>query len=136
MKILHILKTTNGAEWAFKLICELKNLGHDVYVMLPDANNGKVERYEAVGVKTVILDAALPVRRFWKFFPMRRAFRKAVAEIAPDIIHTKSRQFFSCIKQQDLPGRFLQCSFDAVDPCRLFFLKAGFHGGNGFHIPV
>lgn len=88
MKILHILKTTNGAEWAFKLICKLKDLGHEVYVMLPDADNGKVKRYEAAGVKTVILNAALPVRNFWKFPAMRKAFRKAVAEISPDIIHT------------------------------------------------
>ena len=123
MKILHILKTTNGAEWAFKLICELKNLGHDVYVMLPDANNGKVERYEAVGVKTVILDVALPVRRFWKFFPMRRAFRKAVAEIAPDIIHTHfvtNTLFVRLAMRNSGPVRLFQIPGPLHLECRFF----------------
>ncbi len=87
MKILYIVKTNQGATWAFDLACQLKSLGHRLVIMLPFADHGSALKYREYGMEVIGFDAALPVKAPWKLLPRILKFRKLLAEIQPDLVH-------------------------------------------------
>lgn len=86
MKVLHLLKTSTGATWALRQLRELVKLGVEVHVALPEGP--LVSEYNAVGVKTHILQTAINVKAPWKNFALFQQFRQLVRQIEPDIIHS------------------------------------------------
>ncbi len=88
MKILQIVKTSEGAKWAYDQVVALKARGVDVITVLPDGNGAVAKLYEQTGVPTIIYDLSLPIRAPWKIFSRIKAFRKIVKEQKPDIIHS------------------------------------------------
>lgn len=88
MKILHILKTSEGAAWAWRQICVLKTLGIEVRVILPDI--GKMyDRYLASGIEVYILNCDIANMRSIKTFSLNRIIlNRIIAEFKPDILHS------------------------------------------------
>lgn len=87
MRVLHLVKTTQGAIWALKQMKELVDLNVEVHVALP-SYSGKASLYEQVGVKVHILDTDLSLKSVWNMASKLKAFRKLLREIKPDLVHS------------------------------------------------
>jgi glycosyltransferase involved in cell wall biosynthesis len=83
MKSLVLLKTSDGAAWAYRQIKVLIAEGVEVAVCLP---RGKMfDQYASEGVKVYELDFS---NLFLRFSKAASAFRKILREFQPDIIHS------------------------------------------------
>lgn len=87
MRVMHLVKTVDGADWAWKMAAQLVNLGVEVHAVLPRLSGRFVADWQASGAKLHAFDASLPVRRPWEQPARARAFRALVASIAPDLLH-------------------------------------------------
>lgn len=89
MKVLHLIKTTVGATWALREIQVLIRLGCEIHVVLPD-EEGLCQQYREVGafVHIATVDIAAFIASPIGFFRAASQFRKVVAKIKPDIIHS------------------------------------------------
>lgn len=87
MKILYILKTSDGAEWAYKLAKKIQEYGHFIKVVLPNQNGVMSKRYLNEGFDVSFLDLSLPSKRIYTIFSRIKEYRRLVAEYKPDIIH-------------------------------------------------
>lgn len=87
MKVLHLLKTTQGATWAYRQIRELVDLKIDVHVALP-FYSGNAFLFEKIGVTVHILNTDLLVKTFWNTPFQLTSFRKLIKKINPDLIHS------------------------------------------------
>lgn len=81
-RILHLVKTSVGGTWAYRLMRELVKKGFEIHVAMP-LGGPLVEQYKAVGIIVHELNFSL---RY--IFPNISALRKLVKDISPDIIHS------------------------------------------------
>lgn len=91
MKVLHLLKTSEGASWAVKQIRELILLGIDVHVVLPNYS-GNALKYEEIGATIHILDMDLSIHSVLKIPYQLLSFKRLLKRIKPDLVHS---HFFS-----------------------------------------
>lgn len=88
MRTLQLIKTTRGASWALRQVRVLRSLGVEVDVVLPD-EEGLAEAYRQAGARVHILQTDIArLKSPSAFLKARRAFRKLVAEVRPDVIHS------------------------------------------------
>lgn len=88
MKVLHVLKTADGAKWAWRQIRVLKALGVDVEVVLPGAGSMSAA-YRDAGIPVHLLDCDLGrMRAPGAFLRASRALQQLVTDLAPDIVHS------------------------------------------------
>lgn len=88
MRVLHVVKTTEGATWAAEQAGELVRLGVDIHVAIPSLAGYAVGKWKESGVEIHIADLNFPVRCPWELGPVFRLTRKLVDEVSPDIIHS------------------------------------------------
>jgi len=88
MRVLHAVKTTEGARWAVDQVRELVELGVDVHVALPDKKGRFYKDWLKTGAVLHELQTDLPVKKFWYLPSILRNVRRLVDEIKPDIIHS------------------------------------------------
>ena len=86
MKILHLIKTADGATWAVRQVRELILLGHDVTVLMPEGKRHK--EYEVVGAKVYVFPRALTLKNPIKLMQNIQYLRKIIKELRPDIVHS------------------------------------------------
>lgn len=82
MKVLHLVKTSVGATWAYRLMRDLAKLGVDVHVALP-ANGPLVEKYKDAGIIVHDIDYS-----FKRYIHTSRRLRDIVEQVSPDLIHS------------------------------------------------
>lgn len=89
MRILHLVKTTAGANWALKQIEQLVTLGCDIHIVLPN-NQGLAQSYRDKGAKVHILnvDFSSLIKKPNLFLSNISSFRSLLKEIKPDIVHS------------------------------------------------
>lgn len=87
MRILHLLKTSTGATWALRQVCELVRLGVEVHVALPPGGP-LVPSYEAAGSTVHPVDLALPIRKPARWSAALNQMRALVSAVQPDLIHS------------------------------------------------
>lgn len=89
MRILHLVKTTAGANWALKQIEQLVTLGCDIHIVLPN-NQGLAQSYRDKGAKVHILnvDFSSLIKKPNLFLSNISLFRSLLKEIKPDIVHS------------------------------------------------
>lgn len=87
MRILQIIKTNEGATWAFVQAKWLFDNGVDIITILPSINAGMAEKYRSHGMKVIALDFSLPIANPLKFFERKKSIKNIVEELNPDIIH-------------------------------------------------
>ncbi|WP_180079753.1 glycosyltransferase family 4 protein [Acinetobacter sp. YH12058] len=89
MKVLHLIKTTSGANWALKQIEQLVTLGCDIHIVLPN-NQGLAQNYRDKGAKVHILnvDFSSLIKKPNLFLSNISLFRSLLKEIKPDIVHS------------------------------------------------
>ncbi|MBB6612714.1 glycosyltransferase family 4 protein [Pontibacter sp. Tf4] len=83
MRVLQLIKTADGATWAYRQIKVLLEQGIQVAVCMP---KGKMwDKYLAEGIKVYELNYTVnPVKQAYAF----REFKKAVNDFKPDLIHS------------------------------------------------
>lgn len=87
-RILHLVKTLEGATWAFHQIGELMKLGWDVHVACPTVTGRHLADLKATGATLHQLPIELPLKRPWQFVVHKNKFRSFVQELRPALIHS------------------------------------------------
>lgn len=87
MKVLQVVKTNEGALWAFNQAQWLFDNGVDIITILPSKEGGIAEKYKTRGMCVIEGDFTLPVLRPWKLFARIKRINQKINEIQPDIIH-------------------------------------------------
>lgn len=88
MRVLHLLKTADGASWALRQMRELKALGIDVEVALP-GQGSMVEKYRDLAIPVHFFDCNVgAIRSPVALWQMIQGFRELVAKRKPDVVHS------------------------------------------------
>src|SRR5437764_8865295 len=88
MRVLHIVKTSDGAIWAAHQAGVLKRLGVEVHVALPTADGRMIETWRRQGVALHFAQLDWPMRRPWTAGATLRRARELVDRVKPDLIHS------------------------------------------------
>jgi len=88
MRILHVVKTADGAPWAAWLARELVRLGVEVHVALPSRKGTKVPEWIEAGAIIHEAQLDLPVKAPWRCSEVFDTARRLVNLVAPDVIHS------------------------------------------------
>ncbi len=88
MRVLQVVKTSDGADWAAAQAAELVKLGVTVHVALPRAEGRTVQAWTQAGAVIHVTPTDLSVRRPWLSFETMRGLRDLIANIHPDLIHS------------------------------------------------
>lgn len=88
MKVLQIVKTNEGANWAFNQAKWLHDNGVEIITVLPEINGGMAEKYKEHGMKLEKADFSLPVTKPWEIVKKSKSIREIVKKIQPDLIHS------------------------------------------------
>ncbi len=124
MRILHLIKTTQGATWALRQMRELVALNVEVHVALP-SYSGKASLYEKEGIKVHILDTDISLKSVWTIVPQIKAFRKLLRKIKPDLVHS---HFFgtTIVMRLSMRGFCIPRIFQVPGPLHLehFFFRS------------
>jgi glycosyltransferase involved in cell wall biosynthesis len=87
VRVLHLIKTAVGAEWAFRQVRELCGRGVNVHVAIPQGGT-QGPRYAAIGAVVHRFHCDLPSSQPWRFAERRRDLLSLVDEVKPDLIHS------------------------------------------------
>ena len=112
MRSLHLVKTSVGATWAYRLMRDLVSLGDEVHVALP-LGGPMVKLYEDAGVIVHEADYSLA-----HGISSVKAIRKLAAEIDPDIIHSHF-VLTTLLMRLALRGRDIPRVFEVPGPLHL-----------------
>lgn len=82
MKVLHLVKTSTGATWAFRLMRDLVSMGVEVHVAMP-VDGILIPQY--VESKIIIHELSYSMTEPIKTI---KGIRKVVDEVKPDIVHS------------------------------------------------
>jgi glycosyltransferase involved in cell wall biosynthesis len=88
MRVLHVVKTSDGAGWAANQTAVLTQLGVEVHVAVPQAEGRTIAAWQQSGAVIHAMDLSLPVNRPSRFAAVARAARRLVDEVQPDLIHS------------------------------------------------
>lgn len=89
MKILHLIKTTDGARWALHQVQELQKKGFEIHVALPSLTTGRfVEEWKNCAVKLHEINLDFPIKKMWKYRQTLRNAQMLIDKVQPDIIHS------------------------------------------------
>lgn len=87
-RILHVVKTSDGAEWAAEQAAELVRLGIEIHVALPCAQGRTVQKWVDSGAIIHIVPTDLPTRNPLLLPGLMRRLRDLISSIHPEIIHS------------------------------------------------
>ena len=82
MKSLHLVKTSTGATWAFRLMRDLVDMGEEVHVAMP-VDGILVQEYKDAGI--IIHELNYSIKNA---LGTMKAIRKVVDVVQPDIVHS------------------------------------------------
>jgi len=88
IRVLQVVKTSDGAHWAANQVAVLVRAGIEVHVALPRAQGRTMPQWQQSGAVIHIADLSLPTRQPARFTTVRRTLRRLVDEIQPDLIHS------------------------------------------------
>ena len=87
MKVIQVVKTNRGATWAYNQANNLHEMGIDIVTVLPDDISGYAELYKKSGMRVIVGDWSLPVRKPWQIFSRIKEIKQIIEKEKPDIIH-------------------------------------------------
>ncbi len=88
MRVLQIVKTSDGADWAVWQAAELVQLGVEVHAVLPSRTGRMIDDWQKSGAVLHFMDLDFPTCDPWRLFSRMRAARRLIAEVMPDLVHT------------------------------------------------
>jgi glycosyltransferase involved in cell wall biosynthesis len=122
MRVLQVVTTVDGANWAVDQVTELVKYGLEMHVVLPRLDGIFMDDWRRSGAQLHQLVIDLPLRTPWRFSKMTKSIRDLVSTISPDIIHS---HFFS----STLALRYALGRNHAIP--RLFQVPGPFHMEHG-----
>lgn len=87
MKVLQVVKTSDGANWAFEQAKWLQENGIEMITILPCLNGKIAQKYIDNNMKIIQGDFSLPITKPWQFFSKKSKLIKIIDEEKPDILH-------------------------------------------------
>ena len=94
MRVLHVVKNSDGAGWAARQVRELVKLGVDIHVALPSLEGDAIPLWRESGAELHCSDLRFPARTPWRIPDALSRVREIVHEIRPELIHA---HFVTCI---------------------------------------
>lgn len=88
MRVLHAVKTVEGAKWAVDQVRELVARGYEVHVALPTLAGRFMRQWEETGATLHAQAMDLPVVAPWRLISLLEQVRSLVDRVNPDIIHS------------------------------------------------
>lgn len=88
MRVLQVVKTSEGAQWAARQVAKLVRQGLDVHVALPGSSGCAIPAWQESGAVLHFVDCSLPIRRPGEMWKSIAQVRRLVHEVRPDIIHS------------------------------------------------
>lgn len=88
MRVLQIVKTSEGAEWAALQAAELVKLGVEIHVALPNLHGRTVGNWKNAGAILHTTETDMHPRHPWAVPAALRNLRGLVERIHPDLIHS------------------------------------------------
>src|SRR3954468_170851 len=88
MKVLHVVKTSEGARWAALQARELIRRGIEVHVALPSRSGTMVQFWKNVGCIVHFENCCLPLSQPWKLASRFERVSGLARDIRPDMIHS------------------------------------------------
>ena len=88
MRVLHVVKTSDGAQWAAAQAAELTRRGVEVHIALPKLEGAAVSQWRDSGAKLHLAAIDFPSKRPWRLPTTCQTARKLVDEVMPDLIHS------------------------------------------------
>lgn len=88
MRVLHVVKTSDGARWAAFQAQVLANLGIEVHVAVPSIEGEAIELWRQAKASLHVLDCSLPFKMPHKYYARVKALRTLVEQVEPDLIHS------------------------------------------------
>ena len=87
-RVLHLVKTADGATWAALQCRELVRLGADVHVAIPSRDGAALPLWEASGATLHVGQFAIGPSEVGKLGRRFAEFRRLVDTVKPDIVHS------------------------------------------------
>ena len=87
-RVLHVVKTSDGAHWAANQVAVLVRQGVEVHVALPRNEGRTVDQWKQTGAVLHIADLSLPVRHPSSYAARVHAIQNLVEKVRPDLIHS------------------------------------------------
>jgi glycosyltransferase involved in cell wall biosynthesis len=87
MKVLHLIKTSEGGGWARRQVEQLVRLGEEVHVGLPGPGV-QVELYEAAGARVHFVPVDFRFGMLPRLAMQVSSLRKLFDEVKPDVVHS------------------------------------------------
>ncbi len=89
LKILYIIKTNEGAKWAYRQAKWINDHCRDVefVVLMPKDNIGMAKKYKEEGIRVLAADLSLPIKKPWNYFKQKKQINLIVKKEKPDLIH-------------------------------------------------
>lgn len=72
MRVLQIVKTNDGATWAFNQAKKLSEMGVEIICMLPHTKGGMAVKYKENGMNVIQFDASLPLGNPLEFIKRKK----------------------------------------------------------------
>ncbi|MCO4755234.1 MAG: glycosyltransferase family 4 protein [Bacteriovoracaceae bacterium] len=118
MRVLHLVKTSDGARWAAEQVAVLVQLGHEVGVVLPADNGKMIAAWKESGATLYYANVEVPVKNPLKLSERKKALLEIVDTFKPDLIHS---HFFSTtiLARLALKNRKLPIAFQVPGPLHL-----------------
>ena len=88
MRVLHVVKTADGAAWAAKQAAVVASLGVEVHVAVPRLDGRCIGYWQRSGAVLHEVDLDLPANAPWQWPAVRNRIRDIVSDVSPDIIHS------------------------------------------------
>lgn len=87
MRVLHLVKTAEGATWAERQMRELVKLGLEIHVVLP--NEGRLaKQYKKDNIIVHYLNLNFLIKHYWLLPRMVRDLKKLIEQVKPDLVHS------------------------------------------------
>ncbi len=88
MRILHVVKTSNGALWAARQVRQLVRMGVNVHVALPSFEGLTMPLWRETGAQLLRCNLNFPTKSPWQIADCFARVRRIVDQVQPDAIHT------------------------------------------------
>jgi glycosyltransferase involved in cell wall biosynthesis len=88
MKVLQVVKTSDGAQWAALQAAELIRRGIEIHVALPKMDGAVVSEWRDAGAKIHLAALDFRTKSPWRLPATCEMARNLLDEIRPDLIHT------------------------------------------------
>lgn len=88
MKVVHLVKSSDGARWAALQVGELVRKGIEVHVILPTLQGTAIPLWRESGAILHELDCSLPLQEPWRMVKLRKSVAALIGDIRPDLVHS------------------------------------------------